>query len=49
MYHRTDDGHRSVEGVAEMTALGLNLDRGAFKDTGRYGYGPHDSRCGVGD
>jgi len=29
----------AVEGVAEMTALGLGLDAGVFKDSGRYG--PH--------
>jgi hypothetical protein len=29
----------SVEGVAEMSALGLGLDRGTFKDAGKYG--PH--------
>jgi hypothetical protein len=28
----------SVEGVAEMTSLGLGLESGAFKDSGRYGY-----------
>lgn len=27
----------SVEGVAEMSALGLGLGGGAFKDSGRYG------------
>jgi len=32
-----------------MTALGLNLDRGAFKDSGGYGYDFHDSQCGVDD
>ena len=30
---------RRVEGVAEMSALGLGLERGAFKDAGNYG--PH--------
>jgi hypothetical protein len=34
-----NDDERSVEGVAEMATLGLNLDRGIFKDSGRYGYG----------
>jgi hypothetical protein len=29
---------RSVEGVAEMTSLGLGLGSGTFKDSGRYGY-----------
>ncbi|KAG8840608.1 hypothetical protein FRB91_005891 [Serendipita sp. 411] len=29
----------AVEGVAEMTAVGLGLEQGAFKDAGRYG--PH--------
>jgi len=28
----------SVEGVAEMTSLGLGLEGGTFKDSGRYGY-----------
>jgi hypothetical protein len=36
---------RSVEGVAEMTALGLGLDAGAFKDSGKYGYVHYKSPC----
>lgn len=42
-----NDDERSVKGVAEMTALGLNLDRGIFKDSGRYGYGSHGYQCGL--
>ena len=28
----------SVEGVAEMAALGMGLERGTFKQAGQYGY-----------
>ena len=28
----------SVEGLTEMTAVGLGLPEGTFKDAGRYGY-----------
>ena len=38
--HKTvADDYPSVEGLAEMTAVGLGLPSGAFKDNGKYG--PH--------